>query len=207
MKGCRQHASPKCKNLGSLSLSSFPRFPAVGEFLGEGGIEFPFPPHKVLFRREGKMRSSRKEGRGGRVNQRTAGRSRSRSRSRGNITSSKPLPRPTWHLVPLPRLIPKNILVYIYPSSLPPSVPRARSFLLCERETSSIFESFSEIAIVLFVSALLPAAAVRRRILEEEEKEEEKRGFSISSPLALAPASIAQPVSAIDSLCVVVTCI
>ena len=131
------------------------------------------------------MRSSRKVGRGGRVNQRTAGRSRSGSRSRAiSRACSEPAPASadaTWHLVPLPRLIPRNILVYIYPSSLPSSpLPRARSFLLCERETSSIFESFSEIAIVLFVSALLPAAVGRRRRILGEEEEEEGLFYFIS---------------------------
>ena len=164
MKGCRQHASPKCKNLGSLSLSSFPRFPAVGEFLGEGGIEFPFPPIKYYSGGRGKCDLRAK--RGGRLNQRTAGRSRSRSRSRGNITSRRGI----WF--PSRALSQRTFsFIYIHRPSLPPSLPRARSFLLCERETSSIFESFSEIAIVLFVSALLPAAVGRRRRILEEGKE------------------------------------
>ena len=142
------------------------------------------------------MRSSRKEGRGGRVNQRTAGRSRSRSRSRAisraDVASgSPPAPYPKEHS-------------RLYISIVPPFLfPRARSFLLCERETSSIFESFSEIAIVLFVSALLPAAVGRRRIGEEEGL----FYFISVGPRSLLPPSFAQPVSAIDSLCVVVSCI
>ena len=58
MKGCRQHASLKCKNLGcSLSLSPFSCV-CRGHWI-------PIPSHNVLFRREGgEMRYSCKEGRG-----------------------------------------------------------------------------------------------------------------------------------------------
>ena len=125
MKGCRQHASPKCKNLGfSLSVSPpFPVFLLLASFWGEGGIESPFPPIKYYSGGRGKCDlRAKKGGEGVRVNQRTAGRSRSRSRSRAiSRAVCLGLGRPGWHLVPLPRLIPKNILVYIYPSSLPPS--------------------------------------------------------------------------------------
>ena len=82
-----------------------------------------------------------------------------------------------------------RIYSYIPPPSLPLSLPRLpRSFLLCERETSSIFESFSEIAIVFFVSA----GCARERGREEEEAEKNERGgsFSISSLFAsLLPPS------------------